>query len=65
INLKRSGNYTVDMFDILGQNVMSRNFNGAAGKNNITLNVSDLHSGMYLVRVNVGGSVLTSRLMVK
>jgi hypothetical protein len=44
---------------------MSRNFNGAAGKNNITLNVSDLHSGMYLVRVNVGGSVLTSRLMVK
>jgi len=65
INLKRAGNYTVDMFDILGQNVMSRNFNGAAGKNNITLNVSDLHAGMYLVRVNVGGSVLTSRLMVK
>jgi hypothetical protein len=65
INLKRAGNFTVDMFDILGQNVMSRNFNGAAGKNNITLNVSDLRAGMYLVRVNVGGSVLTSRLMVK
>lgn len=65
INLKHSGNFTVEMFDILGQNVMSRNFNGATGKNNITLNVSDLRSGMYLVKVNVNGSVLTSRLMVK
>lgn len=65
INLKRSANFTVEMYDILGQNVMSRNFNGAAGKNNITLNVSDLRTGMYLVKVNVNGSVLTSRLMVK
>ncbi len=65
ITLKRSSNYTVEMYDILGQNVMSRNFNGAAGKNNITLNVSDFRTGMYLVKVNVNGSVLTSRLMVK
>jgi len=53
------------MTDVLGKVVYGQNFTGSTGKNVITLPVSGLNSGIYLVKVNVEGSVLTTRLMVK
>ncbi|MBK7964133.1 MAG: Omp28-related outer membrane protein [Bacteroidetes bacterium] len=65
VNLKNNSAYTIEMFDVLGKNVYSQKFNGFAGKNNFNIPLNGLNSGMYLVRVNVDGSVLTSRLLVK
>lgn len=65
VNLKNNSAYVVEMFDVLGKNVYSQQFNGFAGKNNFNIPLQGLNSGMYLVRVNVAGSVLTSRLLVK
>jgi thiol-disulfide isomerase/thioredoxin len=65
VNLKSTSAYVVEMFDVLGKNVYAQQFNGFAGKNIFNIPLSGLDAGMYLVRVNVGGSVLTSRLLVK
>jgi len=65
VSLTKSTNYTIEMTDVLGKVVYGQNFTGSTGKNVITLPVSGLNSGIYLVKVNVEGSVLTTRLMVK
>ena len=65
VNLTNSTNYTIEMTDVLGKVVYGQNFNGSTGKNIISLPVSRLNSGIYLVKVNVEGNVLTTRLMVK
>jgi hypothetical protein len=65
VNLKNSSKYVIDMFDMLGKSVYSQQFNGSTGKNVFNIPLSGLNAGMYLVKVNVEGSVLTSRLIVK
>lgn len=65
VSLTKSTNYTIEMTDVLGKVVYGQNFNGSTGKNVISLPVSGLNSGIYLVKVNVEGNVLTTRLMVK
>jgi hypothetical protein len=65
VSLTKSTNYTIEMTDVLGKVVYGQNFTGSNGKNIISLPVSRLNSGIYLVKVNVEGSVLTTRLMVK
>jgi hypothetical protein len=65
VSLTKSTNYTIEMTDVLGKVVYGQNFNGSTGKNIISLPVSRLNSGIYLVKVNVEGNVLTTRLMVK
>jgi len=65
VSLTKSTNYSIEMTDVLGKVVYGQNFNGATGKNVINLPISGLNSGIYLVKVNVAGSILTTRLMVK
>ncbi|MFN0188291.1 MAG: Omp28-related outer membrane protein, partial [Bacteroidia bacterium] len=65
VNLKNSSKYVIDMFDMLGKSVYSQQFNGSTGKNVFNIPLNGLNAGMYLVKVNVEGSVLTSRLIVK
>ena len=65
VNLKNSSKYIIDMFDMLGKTVYSQQFNGSTGKNVLNIPLNGLDAGMYLVKVNVNGSVLTSRLIVK
>lgn len=65
VNLKYSSKYVIDMFDMLGQSVYSQQFNGSTGKNVFNIPLNGLNSGMYLVKVNVNGSILTSRLIVR
>jgi hypothetical protein len=65
VNLTKSASYAIEMTDVLGKVLFGETFNGASGKNIFSLPVSKLTSGIYLVKVNVEGSVLTTRLMVK
>jgi hypothetical protein len=64
INLVNSGNYSVEIFDMLGQVTFNQSYSALSGKNIINVPVSDLKAGVYMVKVNVGGSVLNSRLVV-
>lgn len=63
VNLKQSTSYTVEIFDVLGKSTYSQRFNGGLGKNIISLPLNGLTNGVYLVRVNVNGSIVTTRLV--
>ncbi|MBL7923445.1 MAG: Omp28-related outer membrane protein [Bacteroidia bacterium] len=65
VNLKNSTAYTVDIVDVLGKSFFSQQFTGAAGKNVLSLPVGELRAGIYLVRVNVDGSVISNRLVIE
>jgi hypothetical protein len=49
----------------MGKNVFSRTSAASAGKNVFNVPVNSLQDGVYLVKVNVNGSVVTKRLIVR
>ena len=65
IELQKSGAFTVEMFDVMGKNVFSRTSSAASGKNVFNIPVQYLEDGVYMVKVNVNGSVVTKRLIVR
>lgn len=52
---------SVEVFNLLGQRVLVKNVNQSAYE----LHVSDLHSGMYLVKVNTDGGSKTVKVLKK
>jgi hypothetical protein len=65
IDLQTSGAFTVELFDVMGKNLFSRTSAASAGKNVFNVPVNSLQDGVYLVKVNVNGSVVTKRLIVR
>jgi hypothetical protein len=65
IDLQKSGAFTVELFDVMGKNLFSRTSAASAGKNVFNVPVNSLQDGVYLVKVNVNGSVVTKRLIVR
>jgi hypothetical protein len=63
--LKKSENVTVEIVNVLGEVVSSIN-RGAlvAGEQKMNLNVDNLNSGIYFVRVTAGNEVSTQRVSV-
>lgn len=65
IDLQKSGAFTVELFDVMGKNVFSRTSAASAGKNVFNIPVNSLQDGVYMVKVNVNGSIVTKRLIVR
>ncbi len=66
INLTQSSNVTIDIYNTLGTKVVSYNKgNLTAGKHTITIDGSDLASGLYFYTVNSGGKSVTRKMIVK
>lgn len=59
-----AANYQIKVCNIIGKDVISRSVRAVAGLNRQRLDVSALASGIYLVSINNGNSVLTRRLVV-
>jgi hypothetical protein len=54
----------VSVYDVLGREVVSRPVGPRRGRHELTLDVSSLSSGVYVVRLTAGPSVHTRRLTV-
>ncbi len=65
MNTNENGNANVEIVDLVGRQVFSRNSNVTIGENRIELNASDLNSGIYLVRTRINGKVNITKLVVK
>lgn len=63
LNLENSEVYNVEIFDMLGKVVYNHSYSAMTGKNIVNLPVRSLNNGVYVVKVNVGGSVLSTRLV--
>jgi len=61
LNITTAQNLTknVQIFDILGKQVVNTNLNGT------TLNVANLNAGLYLIKVQEAGNSVTRKLVIK
>ena len=65
LDIKKSSSVNVSIFNQLGQEVRTENFGTQNGEVVLPINVSGLEFGMYSVRVNIDGEILTKQLIVK
>ncbi len=67
MNLKKNDPITISVYNQLGQKVMADKVlgNQYIGKNNVKLNVSNLGSGAYVIRINQGEQQFYQKLIIK
>ncbi|ACF14322.1 filamentous haemagglutinin family outer membrane protein [Chloroherpeton thalassium ATCC 35110] len=63
-SLKQAGNTTLRVFDMLGREILSKQFTGNAGWNAYQFNASGLSSGMYYYQISSGSFVETKKMML-
>ena len=54
----------VTMTNFLGQNVISENFRGQTGKNEISINTHDMHAGTYLMQITTEDELYNQLIIV-
>lgn len=60
VNLGNDEKANIQLFNIVGQQVYSENITGSA-----QVNVANLHSGVYMLKVNQNGKSYTTKVVVK
>jgi hypothetical protein len=65
VNASQASEMSINVYNIMGQNVMSQNVNITTGMNLRPINVSELNSGIYFVTVKANGFENTMKFIVK
>jgi hypothetical protein len=65
VDLKQNTSLDVNVYNLVGQLVKTTKAEGQLGENNINVDLSNLTAGIYMVNVNVGGSVSTKKLIIE
>ena len=60
VNTGNDEKASIQLFNIVGQQVYSETFTGST-----TVSVANLHSGVYMLKVNQNGKVNTTKVVVK
>ena len=53
----------VEMFDLLGKNILSKPLSISTGKNAVSIETNSLQAGAYLVKITIGNKRLTSKIV--
>jgi hypothetical protein len=61
---KDNSNYTVQVFNMMGQQVKQLNIETSAGVNSAQINVSELPQGTYLLKMGDGENLISERLVI-
>ena len=62
---ENSGKFNLRLTDVTGRIIMNIDNNSVAGNNQFELDLSSISSGIYLVTLNEGDIILTSKIAVK
>jgi thiol-disulfide isomerase/thioredoxin len=65
LTLDNPAEVSVDIFDISGKVVLSKNYGKLSGKNELLLNASDFNNGTYLARIKAGTEEITKNIVVQ
>jgi thiol-disulfide isomerase/thioredoxin len=65
LTLDNPAEVSVDIFDISGKVVLSKNYGKLSGKNELLLNASDFNNGTYLARIKAGTQEITKNIVVQ
>lgn len=64
-NLDKSQNVNVSLVNMMGQTIQSNDISAQSGDNLVMLDTEAVQAGIYLVKVNIGGSQQVKRLIIK
>ncbi len=59
------GNVVIDLYDIRGTKIKSINYGAGMGKNNVNLDISEMHSGMYHILISGASNEIKKLRFVK
>ena len=62
--LEQDAHTVVDLFDVAGKNVLHKEVAAKKDRNVITLEMLDMPSGVYSVRINMGGKVMNKLVRI-
>ena len=62
VKLVDNSQANIQLFNLVGQVVLSEQVNG---QDQVTLNVNNYNSGIYMLKVNQNGKVYTSKVIVR
>ena len=63
--LEQSENVTIEVLDLLGKSISVQNFGTlVSGAQKLNMDLSDLNSGIYFVKINAGNKVSTQKVNV-
>ncbi len=65
LNLQKNAMVDVSILNITGQEIMRNSYSLPEGSNNLALNMSDLSSGMYFIRINTNNSNAANFKIIK
>ena len=65
VNASQASEMSINVYNIMGQNVMSKNVNITTGMNTRSISTSELNSGIYFVTVRANGFENTMKFIVK
>jgi len=65
VDLKEEGMVSVNVYNTVGQLVKSSNAKGNMGENKINMSLDNLNTGIYVVKVQVGNTTSTKKLIVQ
>ena len=65
VSLTNNEKVEISMMNLVGENVLTKSYNGVKGMNNIALNVETLESGVYLITVKSGNHSATQKFVVE
>ncbi len=64
LNLTSNSDVSIYIYNAVGQLVKTINTNLQSGENYVSVETSELKSGMYIVKANIGNSVITKNLSI-
>jgi hypothetical protein len=65
INALEDGQYTIELYDVLGKRLTSELKNVAAGNNHFKLNPGNLASAIYIVKVYNQNNSITKKVFIR
>lgn len=65
LNIKEASNITIEISDLNGRVIASRNYGSFAGQQLFPILCADWAKGLYMVRINIGNDVVTKKLIVE
>jgi len=64
-NLKQSGTTTIRLMNIIGEKVLEKSENSAAGLNTVSLETATLEKGIYLISIVTSEGIVTKELAIQ
>lgn len=65
LNIKETANIAIEITDLTGRVIASRNYGTFAGEQLFPIACADWAKGIYMVRINIGNDVVTKKLVVE